>query len=261
MAMKIMEIPALQDNYFYIVVCERTKETLFIDPCDSKSCMQMVSKHSLQPHLVVNTHHHWDHVGANEDLKREYSIDIAAPAGDESRVPGCTIGLNDGDSVTVGDLTGVVMSTPGHTRHHISLYFKSAKALFCGDTLFSAGCGRLFEGTPEMMVESLYERIMLLPDATRIFCGHEYTESNIIFARMVEPSNIALKNYAREVARLRHQGKPTIPTTLKQEKAVNPFLRCGESDELYQNLCKRTSIASKDRLAIFTALRKLKDSF
>jgi hydroxyacylglutathione hydrolase len=259
--MKILQIPALQDNYFYILVCERSKETLFIDPSDSKSCLQMVAKHGLLPKLIVSTHHHWDHVGANEDLKSEFGIEVAAPLEDKNRIPGFSYGLQDGDTVSFGDQSGVIIDTPGHTLNHISLYFKSAKSLFCGDTLFSVGCGRLFEGSAEQMVDSLYEKIMLLPDNTRIFCGHEYTESNLIFARMLEPTNIELKNYSRQVAALRHQGKPTIPTTLGQEKAVNPFLRCEVSSEIIANLSKRTDIPNKNRLAAFTAMRKLKDNF
>ncbi len=259
--MKIVQIPALQDNYFYLIVCEKSGAAALIDPCDNKAAMQMVSENQVEPKWIINTHHHWDHVAANEELKQRLGCEVLAYGADSSRIPGFTTPLKEKQTINIGELSAQVLLTPGHTRHHISLYFKKDKVLFCGDTLFSAGCGRLFEGTAEQMVESLYNKLAKLPDTTQLFCGHEYTESNLHFASTLEPKNQRLQAHGKAVVELRAQDKPTIPSTIGLEKAINPFLRCGVSDELYENVVKQVGPIPNKRLAIFTAVRELKDKF
>ncbi|MBI4223433.1 MAG: hydroxyacylglutathione hydrolase, partial [Deltaproteobacteria bacterium] len=166
-----------------------------------------------------NTHHHWDHVGGNETLLRHKKVPILGPA------------LQEGERISVGALEAAVLKVPGHTLDHVAFYFPDLKAVFCGDALFVGGCGRLFEGTPEQMFESL-GKLKALPDDTQIYCGHEYTQKNLEFALTVEPANRALQKKYEEVKQKRASGLPTVPSTIGEEKSYNPFIRSGNPQEL-----------------------------
>jgi hydroxyacylglutathione hydrolase len=176
---------------------------------------------------------------------------------DQSRVPGLTHGVDEGDEVSIGDLNGKVFFIPGHTTGHIAFLFDNN--LFCGDTLFTAGCGRLFEGTPEQMHASL-KKLMALPDNTKVYCGHEYTESNLRFAMSVEPKNPKVVSRFERVQGLRSRGTPTVPSTMEEEKQTNPFLRW-DSKELQASVKSVNPNAGLDPVSVFAAVRKMKDSF
>src|SRR5262249_34558580 len=173
---------------------------------------------------ILVTHHHADHTGGIAELKARHRCRVVAPHAEAARIPLVDVTVREGEKVRVGSLEGQVYETPGHTAGHISYFFAPEKLAFVGDTLFSIGCGRVIEGTPEMMWPSLL-KLRGLPDDTRIYCGHEYTQANIRFAKTIEPGNTALARREKEVGKLRVDGKPTIPSTLGEEKAANPFLR------------------------------------
>ena len=198
-------------------------------------------EHVVLPGLV-NTHHHFDHSMANPKLAERYSAPVFGHASDDGRLPGLTDGLEEGDTVSIGNQSARVLFIPAHTKGHIAYVFDDARAIFCGDTLFAAGCGRLFEGTPEMMYTALVEKLGALPDDYRVFCGHEYTESNLAFAAHVDPDNSAVLEKRKRVQQIRkgaaadwHDATPaemTIPTTIGEERATNPFMRAKDAAEL-----------------------------
>jgi hydroxyacylglutathione hydrolase len=232
-------IPVLQDNYAYVIV--HGEQSALVDPGEAEPVAAFLQKRGLSPEFIFLTHHHGDHVGGATALKAQYGAQIVAPAAEAGRVEGVDIAVMDGDAVALGTLNGSVIETPGHTAGHVSFYFPSARAAFTGDTLFSLGCGRLFEGTPEQMWSSL-QKLAALPGDTEIYCGHEYTESNGLFALEADPDNVELVKRMVEVRSLRAAGLPTLPVTLAAEKATNPFLRAGSAQR-------------------FAELRKWKDSF
>ncbi|KAG4972449.1 hypothetical protein JHK85_038870 [Glycine max] len=205
---------------------------------------------------ILNTHHHHDHTGGNVELKARYGAKVIGSGTDKERIPGIDIHLNDGDKWMFAGHEVRVMDTPGHTRGHISFYFPGSGAIFTGDTLFSLSCGKLFEGTPQQMLSSL-KKIMSLSDDTNIYCGHEYTLNNIKFALSIEPENEELQSYAAQVAYLRSKGLPTIPTTLKVEKACNPFLRTS-SAAIRQSLKIAATANDAEALGV---IRQAKDNF
>jgi hydroxyacylglutathione hydrolase len=210
---------------------------------------------------VLATHHHFDHVGGNEDLLGAVpGLRVYGSAEDGPRIPGLTNPVRDGDTVEIGGLRGTVILIPAHTSGHVAYYFASDKAVFTGDTLFAGGCGRLFEGDAAQMMGSL-GRLAALPDDTRVYCGHEYTEKNLRFAAHLEPGNQKLSDKLAAVERLRKEGKPTVPSTIAEEKATNPFLRV-DSPELAASVRQRVAdLPSGDRTALFAAVRALKDRF
>ena len=217
-------IPILSDNYAWRVCDETSGAVAVVDPADADAVIARLDQLGGRLDLVLLTHHHDDHIAGAEAVARHYSARIAGAAQDRRRLPELDLAVSDGDDVTLGGATGQVIDTPGHTRGHISYYFPDGPVLFCGDTLFSLGCGRLLEGTPAEMFASL-RRLQALPDDTLVCCGHEYTESNARFAVSVEPDNAALRARAQEVAALRRAGTPTLPTRLGVERQTNPFLR------------------------------------
>ena len=200
---------------------------------------------------ILSTHHHPDHSMTNPALAKRYDAPVYGHRSDEGRLPGQTHGLEEGDTVSVGREQAHILFIPAHTRGHIAYVFDEAQAVFCGDTLFAAGCGRLFEGTPEMMYTALCEKLAALPDATRVYCGHEYTASNLRFAAHVEPDNTAVKRAMERVARIRanaaadwHDATPaemTIPSTIADERATNPFMRSANAAELGRRRAQKDS--------------------
>jgi hydroxyacylglutathione hydrolase len=224
--MHIEAIPLLKDNYAYLLTSGA--ENALIDPSEAEPVIALLDSRGIRLQAILNTHHHGDHTGGNLALKQKYGCRIYGPAAEASRIPGIDAGLKEGDVLKIGGGEARILSTPGHTLGHICAWFPADGALFCGDTLFSMGCGRLFEGTAAQMWDSL-EKIMALPDETLIYCGHEYTLANGAFCREVEPGNQDIADRMEQARRLRNEGKPSIPSTLATEKKTNVFLRAGNA--------------------------------
>jgi hydroxyacylglutathione hydrolase len=204
---------------------------------------------------ILNTHHHFDHAGGNEALKKQWGCTVVGAANDAERIPGIDVGVADGDRFPFGSTSALILEVPGHTVGHIAYYFEEDGIAFVGDTLFALGCGRLFEGSPAQMWSSL-GKLMALPDDTVVYCAHEYTQANARFALTVEPGNPALRRRSEEIDKLRAAGKPTVPTTIGLEKATNPFLRPDS-----ENLRETVGMAEGDLVAVFAETRRRKDSF
>ncbi|XP_015935426.1 probable hydroxyacylglutathione hydrolase 2, chloroplastic [Arachis duranensis] len=255
-SLQIELIPCLRDNYAYLLHDVNTGTVGVVDPSEAVPIIDALSRKNINLTYILNTHHHYDHTGGNEELKARYGAKVIGSGIDKERIPGIDIYLNDGDKWMFAGHEVHVMDTPGHTRGHISFYFPGSKAIFTGDTLFSLSCGKLFEGTPEQMQSSL-TKIMSLPDETSIYCGHEYTLSNSKFALSIEPGNKELQSYAAHVASLRSKGMPTIPTTLKTEKATNPFLRTSSAE--IRRVLKIADTA--DDAEALGVIRQAKDNF
>ena len=254
--MKIHQIPLLRDNYGYLIVCEKTNQAAIVDPSEAEPVLRRIEQEKVEPVAILNTHHHRDHTGGNEGLLAKCSLKVYAHKSDEPRVFGLTDGVDEGDTIRIGELTGKVFFIPGHTTGHVAYLFDNN--LFCGDTLFTAGCGRLFEGTPEQMHGSL-KKLMALPDNTKVYCGHEYTESNLRFAMTVEGKNPKLAARFELVQGLRARGASTVPSTMEEEKQTNPFLRW-DSKEIQARVKAAAPDNRSDPVAVFAAVRKLKDS-
>ncbi|GAB6966497.1 hydroxyacylglutathione hydrolase [Komagataeibacter kakiaceti JCM 25156] len=222
--LSIRAIPILSDNYAWFVHDGATGAAALIDPAEEAPLVTAIEAAGGRLDLIFLTHHHSDHIAAAAALRARYGARIVGAAVDAYRLPALDIAVHDGDVVHLGQAVAEVMATPGHTSGEVSYYFPAGPALFCGDTLFSMGCGRLFEGTAADMFASL-RRISALPDDTLICCGHEYTQSNARFALHVDPANAALRERAAQVDDLRRRGQPTLPVRLVVERATNPFLR------------------------------------
>jgi hydroxyacylglutathione hydrolase len=253
--LKIEQIPALSDNYVYLLHEPQTGTTAVVDPGVAAPVLERLSAHAWRLDWILSTHHHADHTGGNLELKQATGCRIAGPKADAARIPGIDLGLAEGDRFQLGDTEAVVFETPGHTSGHISYWFAEAGALFCADTLFSLGCGRLFEGTPAQMWRSL-SKLAPLPDDALIYCAHEYTQANARFALSVDPDNAALRARAAEVDRLRAAGRPTVPSTLGAERAANPFLRPHDVA-----IRRRLGLQDASDVDVFAELRKRKDRF
>lgn len=251
----IEQIPVLSDNYVYLVRDRATGKTAVVDPAVSEPVQERLSTLGWTLTHILNTHHHGDHVGGNLALKAATGCTIVGPRADRERIPGIDIALGDGERFRLGEADATVFDVPGHTRGHIAYWFEASDALFCGDTLFACGCGRMFEGTPAQMWASL-SKLKALPEATRVYCAHEYTQSNIRFALSVDPGNKALQDRSRRVDALRAQGRPTVPSTIGEERATNPFLRADDPA-----LAVRVGQPGGDPVAVFGATRKAKDVF
>ena len=251
----IIQIPVLTDNYIYLIHDPVSGETAVIDPALAQPVLDVLDKKGWRLTYILNTHHHWDHVGGNLELKQKTGCKIIAAQSDLERIPGIDIGVSKEDVISLGSHTARVVSTPGHTSGHIVYYFAEDGALFCGDTLFVMGCGRLFEGTPEQMWNSLL-KLKALPPSTRIYCAHEYTQANGRFALSVDPDNPHLQQKMLGVQQLRAENQPTVPSTIEQEVATNPFFR---ADSI--GIQKTLGLEYQSPLSVFTELRKLKDSF
>ncbi|MCE2574968.1 hydroxyacylglutathione hydrolase [Komagataeibacter sp. FNDCR2] len=222
--LSIRAIPILSDNYAWFVHDGATGAAGLIDPAEETPLVTAIEAAGGRLDLIFLTHHHTDHIAAAAALRARYGARIVGAAADAYRLPPLDIAVRDGDVVHLGQAAAEVIATPGHTSGEVSYYFPAGPALFCGDTLFSMGCGRLFEGTAADMFASL-QRISALPDDTLLCCGHEYTQSNARFALHVDPANAALRERAARVDDLRRRGLPTLPVRLAVERATNPFLR------------------------------------
>ena len=223
MSLTINAIPIFSDNYAWALHDTTTNKTAIIDPGEDHPIRTYLDMHGHKLDFILLTHHHADHINGADTLRQHYGARIIGPA--DSRLQSlvdCIV--QDREPISLGESKGYALATPGHTLSHMCYYFSSPPALFCGDTLFSLGCGRLFEGTAEQLYES-FRKISTLPPQTKIYCGHEYTLANADFAFHVDPTNHALKERITQVRSLRSKGQPTLPSTLEQELATNPFLR------------------------------------
>ncbi len=251
----VTPISAFLDNYIWLLHGER--DAVLIDPGDAAPCIEFLETRKLSLLAILVTHHHRDHVGGIAELAARYRMRIYGPA--REHIPALTDPVAEGDRIAFAEL-GLelsVLDTPGHTLGHISYY--GGGRLFCGDTLFGCGCGRLFEGTPAMMTESL-SKLIQLPDNTEIYCAHEYTINNISFARSVDGENPALLERERFARLRRKESLPTLPSTLALEKATNPFLRCNEP-ALVRAAETRLKRPARDAVEVFAVLRQARDVF
>ena len=221
--MDIFQLPAFEDNYLYVI--RSGDRVAAVDPGDPQVILDFLEAYDLPLHYILNTHHHQDHVGGNLVLKEKTGCRIIGFEHDRDRIPGIDQGVVEGDIFTLGDAPIDVMEMPGHTTGHIGYFAPQVPALFCGDTLFSMGCGRVFEGNPETLWQSL-QKIKSLPDNTQIYCAHEYTETNARFALSLDPESLALREKLTSVQKLRRKGVSTVPTRLEEERRLNPFLNC-----------------------------------
>lgn len=236
--MRIVPIPCLRDNYAYLVVCDATGRAAVVDPSEAAPVREAVRHQGVTLAAIWNTHHHSDHVGGNQGLLTDQpDLEVVAHQSDKHRIPGITRAVEEGDRVQVGEVEAAILHNPGHTSGAVSYHIGAgagdapAGALFTGDTLFGAGCGRLFEGTPADMFASL-TKLTALPPETRVYCGHEYTEANLRFAAEAEPDNQAVAPRRARVAALRGDGAPSVPFTIAEERATNPFVRAGSVERL-----------------------------
>jgi len=258
---EIVPVPQLSDNYAYLLTDGETGDAAVVDCAEAAPVLEEVRRRGVRLVAVLATHHHFDHVGGNADLLHAVpGLRVYGSADDAPRIPGITHRVRDGDPVEVGRLHGRVILIPAHTSGHVAYYFPAERAVFTGDTLFAGGCGRLFEGDAAQMMRSL-GRLSALPDPTRVYCGHEYTEKNLRFAAELEPGNRALSEKLGRVQAMRREGKATVPSTIAEEKATNPFLRI-DSPELGASVRARVpGVPAGDRVALFAAVRALKDRF
>lgn len=240
--MDVWLVPAFYDNYLFVVPFRNGKECFVVDPGDADPVLECLERTGLKLAAIVVTHHHADHIGGIKSLLAKTNCKrVIGPSYDIGRIPLITEPLSNGDSVDIGGYKASIIFTPGHTRGHVCYYFADEDVLFCGDTLFSAGCGRMFEGHKEQMWSSL-RRLASLPPETKVYCAHEYTLSNIRFVRSVDGNDEELVSFQHRCDALRARGEPTVPSTIDQELKINPFLRAENADE-------------------FGRLRSLKDTF
>ncbi len=256
--MRLIPLPAFQDNYLWFL--HDGRRALVVDPGDAQPVLQALQREALTLEAILVTHHHPDHVGGVDAVRDATGAKVCGPA--REKIPGPLTRLEEGDRITALGLEFRVIDVPGHTSGHIAYYCEDIDGrplVFCGDTLFSGGCGRLFEGTPVQMHESL-EKLAALPGSTRVCCTHEYTLSNLKFARAVEPGNLQLVNYTKRCEELRAQGLPTLPSTIETERQVNPFLRTRESD-VVQAARGHDAATAPDEVSVFATLRQWKNGF
>lgn len=255
MAIEVHQFACLNDNYGFLIHDTNSGATASIDTPDAAAINAALQTKGWSLSHILNTHHHFDHAGGNEALKEKWGCTIVGAANDAERIPGIDIRVADGESYAFGDSQATVLEVPGHTTGHIAYYFSADGVAFVGDTLFALGCGRLFEGSAQQMWTSL-QKLMALPDETVVYCAHEYTQANAAFAMTVEPNNPQLQDRVKEIADLRAQGIPTVPTTIGLERATNPFVR-PMSDDLQTTV----GLSGADLVDVFAETRKRKDSF
>jgi hydroxyacylglutathione hydrolase len=250
------QIPVLSDNYVYLIHESATGATAAIDPPNAAPVLELLRRKGWRLTHILNTHHHHDHTGGNLDLKRATGCTIVGGRSDAARIPGIDLQVGDGDSVRIGNAEGVVFETPGHTSGHVAYWFAESLLLFCGDTLFSLGCGRLFEGTAQQMWASL-SRLRALPAEAKVCCAHDYTLANGRFARLVERDNPAMLAVVDQASRQVAAGRPTVPSTMGEERAANPFLRAD-----VPAIARAVGLEpGSDPATVFAELRRRKDVF
>tara|TARA_Y100000816_G_C26060238_1_gene556666 strand:- start:319 stop:1080 length:762 start_codon:yes stop_codon:yes gene_type:complete len=253
--MKILIIKCLTDNYSYIIFNEKTLIAAVVDPSEANPIINEIKKNNLKLKYILNTHHHYDHVGGNSELKKKYKCKVVGYEKDKDRIPEIDINLKDKQKWKNELFECEILHVPGHTSGHICIYVKEINALFTGDTLFSLGCGRIFEGTYNEMFNSL-NKLKNFPKNTKIYCGHEYTKKNSDFCLSIDSKNSKLKDKIDKIKNNIKNNKPTIPSTLEDELECNIFLR---ADNL--GIQKQLGINSGDSIKTFTKLRDLKDNF
>lgn len=258
--MRVVPVPQLMDNYAYLVIDEASGRAAIVDCAEADAVLAAAKKEGVELVAIWPTHHHFDHVGGNQDLLAKLpALEVIGYEGQSSRIPGCTREVRDGETVTLGPLEAKILFIPAHTTGHIAYYLAKEKAVFTGDTLFAAGCGRLFEGDPPMMLKSL-AKLKSLPDDTRVYFGHEYTENNLKFAATLEPENAELAKKRAWAAEQRQKQAYTTPSSIASEKATNPFFRW-DSPELRRSLQQQFPELEMSDVAVFAKTRALKDSF
>ncbi len=252
---RVFPLRAFRDNYIWVL--RRDGNAAVVDPGDARPVLDYLRAEKLQLTAILNTHHHADHVGGNAELLRHYPVTVYGPH--DARIPTVSRRLREGERFTLAqhDIEFSVFEIPGHTRSHIAFY--GAGMLFCGDTLFACGCGRLFEGTPRQMHDSL-AKLAALPDATRVYCGHEYTLANIRFAQAAEAANPELAKWEQTAGALRARDEPTLPSTIGREKAANPFLRCDQPGVIAA-ASKYAGKPLEDPVSVLGTLREWKNNF
>ncbi|MDI9818272.1 MULTISPECIES: hydroxyacylglutathione hydrolase [unclassified Legionella] len=252
--MKILPISAFRDNYIWLIINEKNKTACCVDPGDAQPVIDFICKSSIQLVAILVTHHHHDHIGGITELVKAYP-EMAVYGPDDPQIP-TTQTLADGDNLSLLSCQFLIIGTPGHTKTHISFYEPHHEWLFCGDTLFSAGCGRVFDGTIEELHQSL-SKLKALPDSTQVFCAHEYTQANLRFATTVEPDNQAIKQHSLQLQK--NKNASSLPSTIALEKEINPFFRTENKD--VQHYALRQGSEGKSSLSVFRQLRIDKDNF
>ena len=252
--MNIELIPCLSDNYSYLIYEKTSKLVAIVDPSEFKTCDNIIKKYK-KLDFILNTHHHADHVEGNLKLKKKYNSKVIGFSNDKEQIPGIDIMLKDNQEFRIGNLVFKIIFIPGHTKGHIAFYFEKENVIFTGDTLFSLGCGRVFEGSHRDMFNSL-NKLTVLPPETKVYCGHEYTKKNLDFCLKYDTENSFLLEKAKSVILQIEKGLPTVPTTLKEELNTNIFLRCNNL-----KLKKVLNLEHSSDLEIFSKLRDLKDNF
>ncbi|HEY8696798.1 MAG TPA: hydroxyacylglutathione hydrolase [Rhizomicrobium sp.] len=255
MPLSVELVPCLRDNYAYLLSDSEAGLCAVVDPSEAEPVQAALARRGLVLTHILNTHHHFDHTGGNIPLKAEHGALVVGPGKDRDRIPGIDVGVDESALWQFGAHSARILEIPAHTRGHIAFAFEAEDIVFTGDTLFSMGCGRLFEGTPAMMWASL-SKLMRLSDGIRVYCGHEYTLNNGCFALTLEPNNPDLQQRMREVEALRTRNQPTIPSTMALEKKTNPFLRPQASE-----IRKSLGLEGADDVAVFAEMRRRKDAF
>jgi hydroxyacylglutathione hydrolase len=251
----IYPIPALKDNYIWAIINNSQQTTIIIDPGEAQPVLDFLAQHRLSLNAILITHHHWDHTNGIAEILHHFPVPVYGTSG----IPSISYPVTEGSLIQINDFPFNinVLAIPGHTLDHIAFHFN--ETLFCGDTLFSAGCGKLFEGTAAQMYSSL-QKLAGLSETTLVYCAHEYTLNNLRFAHTVEPLNEHIINRTLRVTKLREQSLPSLPSTLKEEKETNPFLRC-HIPTVKDSIATQTGISSENPITVFAALRKWKDHF
>ena len=257
--MRVIPVPCLRDNFAYLLICPQTEEVAVVDPSEPDPVLSALDNLGLKLSAIFNTHHHYDHVGGNKALVKKYpGIKVWGHVSDRKRIPKQTEFVEEGDPVGFGKVTGSLTHNPGHTTGAVTFYF--GDDAFTGDTLFAAGCGRLFEGTPEDMHRSLNHKIGARAPETRLWFGHEYTETNLRFAQSVEPDNKDVVNKLTKVREMRAAGEWTTPTTLAEEWRTNPFMRV-DSEGIQQTVRCHDPSNDLQPASVLGVIRALKDKF
>ena len=253
--MQITPLPCLTDNYAYIINDNNSKTIGVVDPSEAGPVISFLKKNNLKLNYILNTHHHFDHIGGNAELKKLYKAKVVGFYGDKHRIPGIDITLKDNEKWNFGNSIVKVLHIPGHTLGHICFFFEKEKLAFTGDTLFSLGCGRIFEGNHKQMLISL-NKIKNLPKDTKIYCGHEYTYKNAEFCMKHDDKNLDLIKQFEKIKKLRLDNLPTVPAMLEDELKSNIFLRCDQNEVKI-----KLNMKNEEDFKVFTKVRDLKDAF